>query len=104
MQGRLSTQTDQGYQAFPWTTWESEFEMAAERKLEHIEWVLDSWKVQDNPILSNPSAVKLKVEESGVRVVSVCADYLMDAPLDIEVAETWVVFHRLIPCRISMRI
>jgi sugar phosphate isomerase/epimerase len=96
MQGRLSTQTDRGYQAFPWETWESEFDGAAERKLEHIEWVLDSWQVQDNPILSNPRAVKSRINESGVRVLSVCADYLMDTPLDIEVPETWVTFDLLI--------
>ena len=96
MQGRLSAQTDLGYQAFPWGTWETEFALAAERGFEHIEWVLDSWQVQENPILSNPRAVKSRVEESGVRVVSVCADYLMDRPLDGTDPESWTVLHRLV--------
>ena len=33
MQGRLSAQTDLGYQAFPWETWEAEFALAT--KLTH---------------------------------------------------------------------
>ena len=96
MQGRLSAQTDLGYQAFPWETWETEFTLAAERGFEHIEWVLDSWQVQENPILINPRAIKSRVEESGVRVVSVCADYLMDRPLDVTDPESWRVLHRLV--------
>jgi len=96
MQGRLSAQTDLGYQAFPWETWETEFTLAAERGFEHIEWVLDSWQVQENPILSSPSAVNSRVEESGVRVLSVCADYLMDRPLDVTNLESWSVLNRLV--------
>jgi L-ribulose-5-phosphate 3-epimerase len=96
MQGRLSAQTDLGYQAFPWETWETEFTLAAERGFEHIEWVLDSWQVQENPILINPRAIKSRVEESDVRVVSVCADYLMDRPLDVTDPESWRVLHRLV--------
>jgi hexulose-6-phosphate isomerase len=96
MQGRLSAQTDLGYQAFPWESWETEFTRAAERGFEHIEWVLDSWKVHENPILSNPRAIESRVEESGVRVLSVCADYLMDRPLDVTDPESWSVLHRLV--------
>jgi len=77
-------------------TWESEFDQAAERKLEHIEWVLDSWQVKENPILSSPGAVNSMVEESGVRVLSVCADFLMDRPLDAADPDTWVILYRLI--------
>jgi L-ribulose-5-phosphate 3-epimerase len=96
MQGRLSAQTDYGYQAFPWETWETEFSLAAARGLEHIEWVLDSWKVHENPLLTNPRAIESRVEESGVKVLSVCADYLMDRPLDVTDPESWSVFHRLV--------
>ena len=96
MQGRLSAQTDLGYQAFPWGTWETEFTLAAERGFEHVEWVLDSWQVQENPILSDPRAIKSRIEESGVRVLSICADYLMDRPLDVADPESWTVLHRLV--------
>ena len=96
MQGRLSAQTDLGYQAFPWETWETEFTLAAKRGFEHIEWVLDSWQVQENPILSSPGAINTRVEESGIRVLSVCADYLMDRPLDVTDVESWNILHRLV--------
>jgi len=96
MQGRLSAQTELGYQVFPWETWETEFTLAAERGFEHIEWVLDSWQVQENPILSSPRAIKSRVKESGVRVLSVCADYLMDRPLDVSDLDSWSVLRLLV--------
>ncbi len=96
MQGRLSTQTERGYQAFPWETWENEFYIAADRNLEHIEWVLDSWRVSDNPLLTKTKAVVDKTVATGVNVVSICADYLMDQPLDVSEREAWNVLQRLV--------
>lgn len=96
MQGRLSTQTERGYQAFPWETWQDEFVWAADRGLEHIEWVLDTWRLDENPILSETNDVIQCIQESGVKVVSVCADYLMDRPLDVSDPDSWTVLGRLI--------
>lgn len=96
MQGRLSTQTAQGYQAFPWETWRAEFGLAASRGLEHIEWVLDTWRVDDNPILDETQAVTECIGGTGVGVVSVCADYLMDRPLDVGDSESWTVLENVI--------
>ena len=96
MQGRLSPQSDRGYQAFPWETWQEEFDLAADRGLEHIEWVLDSWRVDENPIIGATAKVRKRTENSGVRVVSVCADYLMDSPLDVYQCPPWVVLRSLI--------
>jgi len=95
MQGRLSVQTDRGYQSFPWESWEREFQLAATRGFEHIEWVLDSWQVSDNPILRQTNAVSELTLESGVKVISVCADYLMDTPLDISEANSWMLLGKL---------
>ena len=95
MQGRLSAQTELGYQAFPWETWEDEFVSAIDRGLEHIEWVLDSWRLDENPILSETSGVIERTTETGVKVVSVCADYLMDRPLDASDSGSWLVLSHL---------
>ena len=95
MQGRLSAQTELGYQAFPWETWEDEFVSATHRGLEHIEWVLDSWRLDENPILSGTDGVIERTMETGVKVVSVCADYLMDRPLNVSDAGSWFVLRRL---------
>ena len=95
MQGRLSAQTERGYQAFPWETWEDEFVSATDRGLEHIEWVLDSWRLDENPILSGTAGVIERTTETGVKVVSVCADYLMDRPLDASDSGSWLVLSHL---------
>ena len=73
-----------------------EFELAARRGLDHIEWVLDSRNVAKNPILSETSSVSTLVDVSGVRVVSVCADYLMDHPLDESESHPWKIFSSLV--------
>ena len=96
MQGRLSPQSERGYQAFPWDTWNVEFALAAKRHLEHIEWVLDSWQVAGNPLLSDTRSVSERSQTTGVKIISVCADYLMDRPLDASDAGSWEVLHRLV--------
>jgi L-ribulose-5-phosphate 3-epimerase len=95
MQGRLSAQTDRGYQAFPWETWEDEFVSATNRGLEHIEWVLDSWRLDENPILSETSVVIERTQATGVKVVSVCADYLMHRPLEASDSGSWLLLSHL---------
>ncbi len=95
MQGRLSPQTERGYQAFPWDSWEAEFWLCAERGLEHIEWVLDSYNIEENPLLSSPAKVAAIMGESGIRVPSVCADFLMDTPLGSG-KESSALFQRLL--------
>ena len=82
MQGRLSRQTSLGYQAFPASTWRSEFALAAERGLEHIEWIVDRHASWDNPLVHRPETILGAIKQSGVLVVSVCADIFMDQPLD----------------------
>ena len=95
IQGRLSAQTDRGYQSFPWETWQAEFGLAADRGLEHIEWVLDSWRLGENPLLSDTSGVIRRSQETGIQVLSVCADYLMDRPLDASDSGSWLVLSHL---------
>jgi L-ribulose-5-phosphate 3-epimerase len=96
MQGRLSPMIFGGYQAFPTELWAEEFELAKVRGLQHIEWVLDSPSISYNPILANPEIIKIRCMETGTRVVSVCADFLMDVPLDVDLPETWKPLDQLI--------
>lgn len=81
MQGRLSPISPHGYQVFPIDTWRNEFQLAADVGFSHIEWVLDSHFFEVNPILLNTKDIKNVIQESGVKVVSACFDYLMDKPL-----------------------
>jgi hexulose-6-phosphate isomerase len=77
IQGRLSKQTPQGYQAFPWDSWADEFILAAQRRLSHVEWIVDLWRMYENPIFEVPERVREISEASSIPVRSICADFLM---------------------------
>ena len=94
MQGRLSRQTEHGYQAFPVFEWENEFTIASSLGLEHIEWVVDPWTLAQNPLVQNPASIGAKVAGSGVAVHSVCADFLMSMPLRLDSQEVWSLYEK----------
>lgn len=80
MQGRLSPPIGGQIQAFPASTWAAEFSLAAEAGLDAIEWIFAS---DGDPLLSPPGRQQVNdlMTASGVRLLSMCADYFMDAPL-----------------------
>jgi len=96
MQGRLSHQGTRGYQGFPWDTWKNEFSLAADRRLEHIEWMLDPVKVMDNPFIAETSELRELTHETGVNVVSLCANFLMDNPFDLGDSYPWKILDALL--------
>lgn len=79
MQGRLLEQTSAGYQAFPGKNWMNEFKLAADRQIGHIEWVLDSKNIWENPVLSVADQIRKVSVNSGVQVRSLCADFVMQS-------------------------
>jgi L-ribulose-5-phosphate 3-epimerase len=83
MQGRLLPKYLGRYQAHPLGYWQNEFKIAAELDLSSIEFILDFNDASQNPLL-NPNGVNDIIgisKETGVKVLSVCADYFMEAPL-----------------------
>ena len=91
MQGRLLPKYQGRYQAHPIGYWEDEFEIAASLGVNLIEFILDYNDYEENPLMSASGCKKIKdtVNQSGVKVKTVCADYFMDAPLhstDLNVA------------------
>lgn len=83
MQGRLLPKWLGRFQAHPVGSWAAEFSRAAALDLDCIEFILDFDGAEENPLL-RPGGVDdilRSVEESGVTVRTVCADYFMDAPL-----------------------
>ncbi len=91
MQGRLLPKYQGRYQAHPIGYWEDEFEIAASLGVDLIEFILDYNDYEENPLMSASGCKKIKdiANQSGVKVKTVCADYLMDAPLhstDLNVA------------------
>ena len=83
MQGRLLPKYQGKYQAHPVDYWQEEFKIANQLGLDCIEFILDYYKSEKNPLL-NPGGIKeirKIVESSGVKVLSICADYFMQAPI-----------------------
>ena len=82
MQGRLSPPRPGRLQAFPWPSWESEFEQAAACGFDSIEWLIEADRHEENPILSAAGIeqIRARVAATGPTVSSLCADYFMAHP------------------------
>ncbi|TGL59746.1 sugar phosphate isomerase/epimerase [Leptospira ognonensis] len=92
MQGRLLPKYKGRYQAHPVGYWQEEFPIAKSLGLDCIEFILDYNDFEKNPLSSEKGIQELKqvIGETDVSVVSICADYFMEAPLhspDIAVVE-----------------
>lgn len=82
MQGRLLPKFNGRYQAHPVGYWQDEFPIAQSLGLDCIEFILDFNDFKKNPLTSEGGIQELKncIKETGVKVVSICADYFMEAP------------------------
>tara|TARA_Y100000389_G_C17467924_1_gene527428 strand:+ start:713 stop:1543 length:831 start_codon:yes stop_codon:yes gene_type:complete len=83
MQGRLLPKYQGKYQAHPIDYWQEEFKIANQLNLNCIEFILDYHKSEKNPLLNSDGLEEIKkiVQTSGVKVLSICADYFMQAPI-----------------------
>ena len=83
MQGRLLPKYQGKYQAHPVDYWQEEFKIANQLNLDCIEFILDYYKSEKNPLLNSDGLEEIKkiVKASGVKVLSICADYFMLAPI-----------------------
>jgi hexulose-6-phosphate isomerase len=82
MQGRLSSPVDGKIQSFPKSTWMEEFFKARECGLGYIEWIFENDEWERNPISLKEGIDQILAlkSETGIPVLSVCADYFMDVP------------------------
>lgn len=102
IQGRLLPKFNGRYQAHPVDYWRDEFPIAKQLGLDCIEFILDFNDAEKNPLLCDGGIDEILSvsERTGVAVKTVCADYLMEAPLhsdNQQVAEkSMEVLHRLI--------
>lgn len=83
MQGRLLPKYQGRYQAHPVGYWQSEFLKAAQYNLDCIEFIVDANDIEKNPLLKQSGITEIQAlqQQTGVMVHTICADYLMDAPL-----------------------
>ena len=86
MQGRLLPKYQGRYQAHPVGYWQDEFTKAEEFGLDCIEFILDYNEADQNPLLTEVGCKEIQnvSDKTGVKVMSVCADYFMEAPLHSE--------------------
>ena len=102
MQGRLLPKYQGRYQAHPVGYWQDEFPQAAELRLDCIEFILDFNDAEINPLLrpGGPEEILRLGEQTGVKVFTVCADYLMEAPVhhpdEVVAAHSQSVLRRLL--------
>jgi L-ribulose-5-phosphate 3-epimerase len=86
MQGRLLPKYQGLYQAHPVGYWQDEFPIAQKLGLDCIEFILDYNDAEQNPLMTWEGCKEIQAvcERTGVKVMSVCADYFMEAPLHSE--------------------
>ena len=79
IQGRLSPRPKNTLQAFPWKTWQDEFHLAKKLGFAGLEWIYEAEKAEQNPIWTDAGIELIlnHIHETGVQVLSVCADYFM---------------------------
>jgi sugar phosphate isomerase/epimerase len=92
MQGRLLPKLNGRYQAHPIGYWADEFPIAAALNIDCIEFIFDFNDYSKNPLYTREGIGEIQtvVDNTGVTVVSICADYFMEAPLhhpDADVVE-----------------
>ena len=83
MHGRLSPPYEGRFQAFPAESWRDEFKRAALAGLDTIEWIYEVPHEKDNPLATSEGRDEMRalMNETGVKVMSVCADYYMQSVL-----------------------
>lgn len=86
MQGRLLPKYKGRYQSHPVGYWQDEFPIANKLGLDCIEFILDYNDAEQNPLMTLEGCKEIQTvsDRTGVKVLSVCADYFMEAPLHSE--------------------
>lgn len=103
MQGRLVPPDEGRFQSFPRRRWRDEFPNAVAAGIDYIEWIVDAYGADVNPILSAQGLSELDAlkRQYGIATPAICADWFMDYPLlrctPAERIEREQFLHRLFP-------
>ena len=82
MQGRLLPPEGGSIQGFPRHRWREEFALAAEARIDAIEWIYDVPGADVNPLATDAGLAEMRAlsRQHGIAVVSLCADYFLERP------------------------
>jgi len=89
MQGRLVDQIEGKIQAFPTLQWEEEFEIANQLGILLMEWTIDDFNFEKNPLMTKNGREKINFlcKKYNLRINSLTADCVMQTPFWLEIAE-----------------
>ena len=82
MQGRLSQIDRNSKQSLPFNNWEDEFKIAKLNNYKLIEWTIDTYLIDKNPIFTKDGVKKIKelTNEFSVKIDSITCDFFMENP------------------------
>ena len=80
MQGRLTKSKSGKLQFFPWGNWEQEFKIAFDNKIQLIEWTIDVYNINSNPIFSQIELILKNSKKYNIKIKSVTCDFIMESP------------------------
>lgn len=83
MQGRLLPPINNRIQAFSAENWQEEFAIAKELSLDCIEFIFEGEEYNKHPLMNEKGIREIENvnAKTGVKILSVCADYFMDNTL-----------------------
>jgi hexulose-6-phosphate isomerase len=83
MQGRLVPPEGGRFQSFPRVRWRDEFPNAFAAGIDSIEWIVDAYGFDLNPIFTDSGLEQLVAlkRAHGIATPAICADWFMDFPL-----------------------
>ena len=83
MQGRLSPPLSAKIQEFPWKSWESEFATSSKLGIKLMEWTLDLYRLQENPLMTEVGQTRIRdlSTKNKIDIQSVTLDCFVEAPL-----------------------
>jgi len=103
MQGRLVPPEDDRFQSFPRSSWRNEFPNAVAAGIDYIEWIVDAYGQDINPIFTPEGLHQLDSlkQQHDIATPGLCADWFMDFPLlrctSAERSERELFLHKLLP-------
>jgi hexulose-6-phosphate isomerase len=81
MQGRLSPMIRNKLQAFPFAYWQKEFKIANSLNIKLMEWTIDNFKFEKNPIIKNRVLIKKLSINNNLLIPSITLDFFMESPI-----------------------
>jgi L-ribulose-5-phosphate 3-epimerase len=103
MQGRLVPPDAGRFQSFPRERWRDEFPNAAAAGINYIEWIVDAYGQDVNPIFTSAGLEEFNAikQQHNIATPAICADWFMDYPFLRcslnERAEREQFLHQLLP-------